>query len=652
MTLLSALLLAVLPWFEGGASPLGLFLAHTLVLAMLAIAVGRVALRGEVRLAAGWEAAAGLAFVAVCFISFLGVDYRFGSFLALWNVLAAALLGCALLIEAPRRPERLAQVVAASAAVQALLAWIMRPVPNMTPSARFANANQLAAYLVIGALLSAGLFLTFRRRGRTPEGRSVIDTPWIWGGLALVDLSALLRLGARGALLALMAAGVAWGLTSGAHRRPAVRWAFWGGLLAVLILSAAAVTWRFHRIQDPYRFDRVRIWSAGLQAAADHPLLGMGPGMFERRGYVYNFPLENQMFHYAKTPGSVHSTWLQALVETGVIGLAAALIFVLLLARRALRAAEAGQDDLARGAALALLACLLQGIVDTPFDVPAITLTLMVLIIPLVTPATAREAPLLAQWAWNPSSPRARAATAAALAGVAVVHAAAVGFPWAAHHSFERAVAGKGDAQAGLARAIRLEPWNPLYPATRGELAARRGGRLDPATLAQAHLDLLRAHRIDPGNPDHLLALAQLHKRACFDLGCDPAGTARAERAYLDAISLGRKDPRPLVELASLRVSLGRPVEAIPLLEKAVSLEPRFLEAWLGLARARLESGRTQAAADALQGLERARYELRGYHPKNGYERDLMRIDRERVAQVMRRITQVMRGIQPVDASP
>src|SRR5688572_14548959 len=150
---------------------------------MLAVAVGRAALRGAVRLAAGWEGAAGLALTTVCVISFLGVDYRFGSFLALWNVLAAALLACALVIEAPRRPERLAQVVAASAAVQALLAWTLQPVANMTPSARFANANQLAAYLVIGALVSAGLFLTLRRRGK--EGRSVIDTPWIWAGLAL-----------------------------------------------------------------------------------------------------------------------------------------------------------------------------------------------------------------------------------------------------------------------------------------------------------------------------------------------------------------------------------------------------------------------------------------------------------------------------------
>ena len=58
MTLLAAFLLAVLPWFEGGANPLGLVVAHSLVLAMLAIALGRAALRGEARLAAGWEHAA------------------------------------------------------------------------------------------------------------------------------------------------------------------------------------------------------------------------------------------------------------------------------------------------------------------------------------------------------------------------------------------------------------------------------------------------------------------------------------------------------------------------------------------------------------------------------------------------------------------
>jgi hypothetical protein len=99
------------------------------------------------------------------------------------------------------------------------------------------------------------------------------------------------------------------------------------------------------------------------------------------------------------------------------------------------------------------------------------------------------------------------------------------------------------------------------------------------------------------------------------------------------------------VELAALRVSLGRSAEAVPLLEEALRLEPRFLEAWLCLARAHLEAGRMEQAAGAMRGLEIARDQLRGYSPKNGYERDLVRLDADRVAWIIRRL-------QPVNAAP
>lgn len=633
MTALLCLLLASLPWFEGGADPTGLFLTHTLVMALVAAALVSAAVRGVLELRAGWEAAAGLALVAACVVSFLRVDYRFGSFLTVWNVIIACLLAGALMMAPAVRPLRPARVVAAMAAAQAILALTWTPAPNMTPSATFANANHLAAYLVIGTLLGAGL----ARRAWEERDRGGPAWPAMpWAGAAVLCASALLRIGSRGALVSLLGAGTVWALrTPPRGRRARAAMALLG--LAIVAVSIAAVSSRFRRIEDPYRFDRVRIWEASLRAAADHPITGLGPGMFSRRSAPYNFPQDSAMFRWAKTPSSTHSTLLEALVETGAPGLAASLLFAVALTLAAWRAAGRPDDPVSAAIALALPACLLQAVVDTPFDAPAITLTLLALVWPLVRPSSSGEAAWGVRWSWEPRSPRARAAAAAALAGLVCAHAAAVGVPYAAHALYRRAER-QADPLPAISRAGRLEPWNPLYPATRAEMIARRGAPLDPAALAQAHLDLRAAHRLDPGDPDHLLALGRLHARACFDLACDAASAARAERYYREAIASGRKDPRPHVELAGFLMSVGRPADAVGLLEQAVVLEPRFAQAWLDLARARSQLPGRQGAVDALERVTRVRQELKGYVPRNGYERDLMRLDTAGQEDLLRRL--------------
>jgi tetratricopeptide (TPR) repeat protein len=633
VTALLCLLIAALPWFEGGAAPTGLFAGHTLVMGLVALALLRAARRGMAELRAGWEAAAGLALVAACLVSFLGVDYRFGSFLTLLNVGMAAALAAALTLAPPDRLHLPAATAAASSALQALLAFFHRPVANTNPAGSFANANHLAAYLVLGFLLAVGLASRARRREEAGGPRVEV---WLWAMVAAIDAAALLWLGSRGALLSLMGAGALWVVRHRPRGRRA-RALLAAAALALVAVSAVSVAARFRRFDDPYRYDRVRIWQAGLQAAADHPLTGMGPGMFSRRGAPYNFPQDTSMFRFSKTPGSTHSTWLQALVETGLPGLAAALLFAALLAAAAWRAAPRGSGPIGESIALALPAVLLQAAVDMPFDAPAITLTLVALVWPRILPRSLPEAPWGARWSWDPRAPRPRAVAAAALAMLAVVHAAAVSLPWAAHLAYLRALR-QPDPMTGVTRAIRLEPWNPLYPSTRAELIARGRAPLDAAALAEAHLDLRASHRIDPGNPDHLVAMGRLHARACFDLPCDAAVVARAERAWRDAIALGRKDPRPHAELASFLFAVGRPADAAAWLERAVELEPRFVEGWLFLARARLAAGDEAGAMDAARRLERAREELAGYEPRNGYERDLMRLDAARVREMERRL--------------
>lgn len=606
-----AALLAQLPWLEGGASPTGLFVTHTLVLLLVALSLLRSRQEGGVVLGVGWEAPAGLAALMTCCVSFLAVDYLYGPFLSLWNTIMAVALAAALLMIGDTLHSTSANVVAVSSVAQALAVFVM-PVPkNMTPSASFANANQLCAYLNIGTFVAVGIALgAWRERARWRAGAAT--------AIALVNTIALLRVGARGALAALLLGGFAI-LLSAPRSARAPRLVLWGVLAALAVSAAMAVAWRFERIGDPYRFDRVRIWKMAVDATREHPVLGIGPGMFERRAYRYNFPLDREMFRYSKMSGSTHNTYLQMLAETGILGFIGWMSLIAALAGRVWKVRRA-----APGPALALLACLVQGLVDTPFDAPAVTLSLVALVIPLLGTREARNAPIFLALSWR------RGAAAlpvwATLAGaLAPAWLGGVLLPYAARTEY---LNGRIDT------AIRLDAYNPLYRASRAEMTWRRDRPLDPSTFAAADLDLEEASRLDPGDPDYLLRLAQLHARACFEIGADPAALARADELYRRAIGLGIKDPRPHFELATFLLAQGRAEEGIGEIRAALALEPRFLAARLALVKALLDEGRREEAAGELARLQETRVPLRSYVARNGYEEDLMRIESGLLADV------------------
>ena len=643
MTPLVALLLAALPWLEGGASATGLFVAQTLIFALAGMALVRACNHsGGAVISCGWEAVAGLGMLACAFISFVRVDYWFGSFLSLWELLVAALLALALIVSRTDRSRMdrawsvWTHLVALASASQAIAVWAMPARPNLTPSGSFANANQLSAYLCMGALVAAGLGIE-RARSRSGPGR--------WAAIALIGVAALdvatvLRVGSRGAIAALLVVSTVWLALAVPPSRRQLRLTLAACLVLLAIGGAWTVMSRFQRMQDPYLYDRVEIWRASLRAAADHPLLGMGPGMFARRAYPYNFPLEREMFRFSKSLTSPHSTYLRVLAETGLVGLAATGITIVLLMMRLWRAR--GHPAVA-GSAMALMVCLLHGAVDTPFEVPAITLTLVALLVPQLTPeGSARAAihmslPLALPAGAGPSARRSGRRRAVALfAALALAYAGCVLVPYAAHACYLHGLtqSRQGSPAPGLSRAIALNPLNPLYPATRADRSWRRDRRLTPATLARAHLDLEAAHRLDPADPDHLVALAQLHARACFELDSGPACVARAEGLYREAIALGRKDPRPHLELAVLLLAFGRREEGMAQIDEALRLEPRYLAAHFARVRASLESERKEEARLAMGSLQRTLDELASYEPRNGYEADLMKLDQGMLAQV------------------
>src|SRR6185503_3211863 len=70
VTALLALMVALLPWFQGGGSADGLALAHTLILIACGAALVLAVRSGRLALTSGWEAVWGLGLVALAVASF------------------------------------------------------------------------------------------------------------------------------------------------------------------------------------------------------------------------------------------------------------------------------------------------------------------------------------------------------------------------------------------------------------------------------------------------------------------------------------------------------------------------------------------------------------------------------------------------------
>jgi hypothetical protein len=90
---------------------------------------------------------------------------------------------------------------------------------------------------------------------------------------------------------------------------------------------------------------------------------------------------------------------------------------------------------------------------------------------------------------------------------------------------------------------------------------------------------------------------------------------AAADREYRAALTLQPRNPKALAGLGVALVSWGRPVEALPLLERSVQINPSAEEPRIALAAARAGIGDLSGAATELR-------TVLVYHPESGLARD------------------------------
>jgi hypothetical protein len=379
------------------------------------------------------------------------------------------------------RLRLLAVLLLACAAVAATLVQLLDVVAagSETEVRQALGAERVAVLLSTASLLLVGAFAFFVGQ-RGPERRG-------------------LQLTSRGRVAAVVAAGV---------------------VLASLCAAAAASTLG-EAPRPGLETGRYDMWRVAAGEVADHPLLGVGVDNF-----AVDFVRERSTDEEPLYP---HSLVLRAFSQTGLIGGALFLGFVAAALAAALPRRQE-PDSQGRAIAAAALASgvywFVHGSIDWLWEIPALGVSALAFL--GLASSLSRSTP--------GDAVRARARSAPALAGVAVLFVIAAG-----SFSFP-----------GLA-AIELE----------------RGVRAWPDSPSRALSHLETAHRLNPLSERADVVGGALARR--------DGETAQAHAAFRRALERNPDDWYVHLQLALLAEEDGRSAEALAYLERARSLNPREL---------------------------------------------------------------------------
>jgi len=234
-------------------------------------------------------------------------------------------------------------------------------------------------YMTFAGVLGAMLLATLPRFGSAERPRWLAPLVWLVNAIAFgLTLVRGAWLGFAAGLLVILAL---------LRRRAMV-------LFAVLVLAAGIFTVpgilaRVETIADPSEPNaRARLYmiQTGLRLAAEHPLLGLGPGGV-KRAYSQYAPPEA----VKRATGHLHNTPLQIAVERGLVGLAFWLaIFVDFFARavrvlRRLPRDDEGARALVVGAVSAVAGFLVAGLFEYNFgDAEVLLVVMTIMALPFV----------------------------------------------------------------------------------------------------------------------------------------------------------------------------------------------------------------------------------------------------------------------------
>ncbi len=426
----------------------------------------------------------------------------------------------------------------------------------------FFNPNSLAGFLAMCVFLAAAAALANRALWRR----------LLWAGAALLLLAAVVPTHSKGAVLAVLAGAVVFvALTAGATaRRRRNLWILAGLSLAVLLMGGL-VMWRLPAQRtrvvealDPRSASnmfRLLAWQGTARMAADHPLLGIGPG-----GFKYAF-MNYAVGGYTE---AAHENYLQIGAEQGFAGLAVFLWMIaaaLFTARRGLaRARDFGRRALIIGAVSSLTALLVHSLLDYDWYIGAIGVTFWLVVGVIAHQAHGREVELAQPPQPEAARGRRRGSRQTSPAKPEAAENAHL-LPW------PRAAIGRGAASAGVTLLLFLCLWPALSNA-----------------LAQTALD--------SGNRAAGAAMQAYNLRDTVAMG---GYLYRALNAYRTATEYDPGWSAAWERYGLMLGNVGQPQEAAQALLKAVKLEPTSFQPRLSLASFYYDQKQYRKAADAYQ---------------------------------------------------
>ena len=237
----------------------------------------------------------------------------------------------------------------------------------------FANANHNATLLLVCIPFLAALQATLLKRSGSQRSASAIRL-LVGAAYAIILVGLLINSSLAGIGLGVPVALGSW-LAFG-NQRPALRR---GIVVATVVLSLAAVVTivvgpfgnnLFGTQTSNVELSRQTSFALTLRAARDYFPVGSGTGSFQ------------PVYHMQEPLGSVtttfmnhaHSDWIELLLETGLVGIAFAALFLawwIVRVRAIWRAEE--PDPFAQAAVIATAAIMLHSVVDYPLRTAALS---------------------------------------------------------------------------------------------------------------------------------------------------------------------------------------------------------------------------------------------------------------------------------------
>ncbi len=598
------LLIFMLPFDEGGNGYILQLMTQLVLLFCATLWAIQVIRQKQVVLIFDWIDFFVLGFVAWTAVSLYFSVYKYATILELIKVLSYTVLFYLCRILFPLKEKRTVLLVAilGSTVLQLLVSlysFFIRNTPIL--QAGFINPNNLACFFVIGINIALSFILFYRQENNFLTSRYYplrLYASVAFGCLVI----AVLILKSRGAVISFVCTGIF--LTILKKKKLGLVFLLTACLLIFLPTPWGSILQHLRKLDDPFAYQRVGIWKSSLRMVSDHPIFGVGPGMYRYYGMAYNFPIEHRIARYEKGLDTAHSDILQIGAEIGLIGLVLFLggmfrigYYSLIQLRRQpvswhIAASSAG-----------ILGVLIQGLFSNLLHYPAITMTTVVLGVILVDGAgkyyhkvcTFSSNPRQV-WQWY---------VALALLFLYIL-VPVIGYPFLGHvYYLKYQRLQKTDimkAVAHLQTALKFVPIHAYYHYTFGQLyltAFRNQPNLD--AFYGGYKEFTQAIRYNPREYEFYVSLAELHREMYRQKLPTKPTAQNALREYRRAIQVNPFNPFIRSSLATLHADMEEFDQAIVVLQEAVEIEPNFVGGYQMLGKLLNHLQQEQAAEEAFR---------------------------------------------------